>query len=171
MERKKGSVSSNTAGSKIHQFYAVTKSGSLYLATDKWDDEQKGPHVEKIAMVGDSRLGPGHKLNGGPLLGITFSSGLVTFFSDKHNSPASYVTNNRWQSWTSSLIALFQDEKKARACVNSPDLQEWDPRWWAETDEILIQIGPNHRIFRLDPELLERIGLDSGYPLAKIHMN
>ena len=49
-----------------------------------------------------------------------------------------------WQGKTSTVIALFLTEEKARECFASPDLKPCDPRWLENTNEVLEAIGENH---------------------------
>ncbi len=139
---------------EIHQFYAVTISGSLYLVSDRPDTESHVPIVEKIVMIGSSRLPAGTRLTGGSLVGIT-PEGIQMFNPDKHNRTAYTVSTNYWGGGSSPIVALFRDESEARECLGSSDLKAWDPRWQMATNLVLQLIGSEHPIFRPEPQLLE----------------
>ena len=138
---------------EIHQFYAVTKSGSLYLVSDEIDPKSHCPIVEKIDQTHVGHFGVGGRLRNGNLVGITHA-GIVLFITDKHNHTAEYVNTAYWGGTTSPIIGLFMSEVKARECFNSNDLQVFDNRWINETNEVLGAIGSDHDIFRPELEFL-----------------
>lgn len=140
---------------EIHQFFAVTASGSLYLVTDDEDPKTHAPLVEKIALMGNSKWPVGTRLRNGNLVGI--NERIQLFITDKHNHTANYVSTSYWGGHSAPIISLFLNKEKARECLASPNLQPWDPRWKIETNEVLWAIGSEHLVFRPEEELLSGI--------------
>ena len=50
---------------------------------------------------------------------------------------------------TSSIVALFKDEKEALRCLESENLKPCDLRWMKQTREVLDEIGDNHPAFEV----------------------
>lgn len=141
----------------IHQFFAVTSSQSLYRVSDEIDPETHEPIVEKLALLGKSRMVVGGRLRHGNLVGIT--NCLLMFVTDKHNHTAYSVSSNYLGANSSPIIALFLDEARARECLTSEQLQPWDPRWQDATTAVLQAIGRDHPTFRPEETILRKFGL------------
>ena len=141
----------------IHQFFAVTRSKSLYRVTDEKDPDTHAPIVEKIVLLGESQVIPGGRLKHGNLVGITDC--IQMFVTDKHNHTANFVSTSYWGGHSSPIIALFLEETKARECLEPEALQPWDTRWQAESAAVLRAIGREHPVFRLEESILKQFGL------------
>jgi len=139
----------------IHKFYAVTLSRSLYLVSDE-KDSHKTPIVEKIALLGESRVLPGECLHNGELVGIT-RRGIFLYFkfygqestrSDKIQRLED-VNTYYWGGHSTYIVGLFLKESSARRCLNSKNLKICDSRWKNKTTEVLKLIGDDHPVFIL----------------------
>ncbi|MBM2820662.1 MAG: hypothetical protein HW405_422 [Candidatus Berkelbacteria bacterium] len=140
----------------IHQFFAVTRSKSLYRVTDEIDPETQIPLVEKLLLLGESRVIPGGRLKNGNLVGIT--NCILMFFTDKHNHTAWSVSANYLGGHSSPIIALFLEGTKARECLESEALEPWDTRWQTESAAVLRAIGREHPVFRPEESILKQFG-------------
>lgn len=137
---------------ELHEFYAVTISGSLYRVSDKLDTQTFSPIVEKIGLKGESRIAVGERLTGGSMVGLT-KYGLQMYSPDSHSRIPSLINNKMFGGKSSPIVALFLDKDDAEKCLYSPSLQEFDPRWIDSTCEVLRKINNDHLTFVIDLDL------------------
>jgi len=130
------------------EIFAVTKT-SVYSVSDK-KDELGIPIIRKISLRGKSKVAVGARLGGGYLVGITREC--IMLYNEDHPKPNSIqppeIVNTAFHGGrTSPIVALFFDRKQAMGCFASENLQECDPRWRNQTEEVLKDIGDNHNMF------------------------
>jgi hypothetical protein len=150
----------NQIGPWLRYFYAVTTT-SVYRATAKLGSPVR---VEKIALNrgATSKAAVGTLLRGGDMLSV--GKQLIAFIPEgggilgpsvSVERDIARVNTHYWGGNTSSVVALFLEEKDALTCSESPDLVPCDPRWESQTVEVLRGIGSNHPVFSITnwPEL------------------
>ncbi len=140
-----------TIETEIHNFFAVTVSGSLYEVTDE-EDENGYPIVKKIVMVGNSSSKPiGWRPKGGSYVGI--ARGGIVLYNEDNPKPGRVQlpekVNTRFHhGHTSPVVALFLNKEDAMTCVSSlSPLEKGDPRWLAQTKAVIDAIGKDHNVF------------------------
>jgi len=138
----------------FNEFFAVTTTSVYRVFYDK------GKHVAsatKIASNGKSEVPVGHDLKGGYMIAICDQ--LIAYCPEGsgRTSPTStferkieMVNTTFWGGRTSKIIALFETEAEACSCLSgNKNLEPCDPRWRAETKEVLTKIGDNHPGFEI----------------------
>jgi hypothetical protein len=104
--------------SHLDQFFAVTQSGSLYRVYA--DDGAGRPGLEKLALIGESAVPAGGKMEGdlSDRIGIMHDLGLAIYFplSGPHNPPRPNLVSVAWSETphTSKIAALFLKEADAK---------------------------------------------------------
>lgn len=143
----------------LKEFYAVTKSGSLYLVNI--DPLKERVSMQKIATKteGSSEISIGELVNNGTMVLIennvylyTPKSSAAVIKKDIEAQEVSLMNDNKGTTYfggcTSPIVALFftdgQGEKSAFKCVQSENLKVWDVRWKKETLSVFKQIGSTH---------------------------
>lgn len=132
----------------LSEFYAVTQT-SVYHVTEKGDNGIH-PAATKIALMGNSPLPIGSKLEGGTLIAICR---YLLAFVPEGGGMTSYQrepgqVNTRWWGYNSSdIVALFKTRDDAMRCAEHPNLQKTDSRWIDSTVEVLLKIGYDHPSF------------------------
>jgi len=135
----------------IDRFYAVTRSGSLYLVTSE-KDKKGTPTVEKIAAKEGAEsavMTIGMRLRNGRLVGV-MRMGILLYHPGAGASerrPETVNTRRNWGGSTSEIIGLFLNEEDARGCLCSENPTVLDRRWADKTREVLTAIGDSHPIF------------------------
>ena len=133
----------------LRKFYAVTGT-SVYFVKDRMSKTDAVPMARKIALKSDSDIGVGQVLRHGTLLAITErlqmyipEGGGITSFQRKIEK----VNTRYWGGHSSDIVALFTSKEEAMKCFESDDLVPRDPRWKAETEDVLSKIGDDHPTF------------------------
>ncbi|MBU0546927.1 MAG: hypothetical protein ABH876_00540 [Patescibacteria group bacterium] len=129
---------------------------SVYRIADQKDGKIV-PVVEKIALMGESKIPVGGCLDNGYLIGI--SRDRICLYRDEDNS--TYPTNRThrrqledvntffWGGTTSPITALFFLKDEALKCLNASDLKCCDPRWRKQTEEVLAAISDDNPVLVL----------------------
>jgi len=143
----------------LHEFFAVTLSGSLYRISDEFVNGC--PSVVKIALRGESQINVGERLRNGDLVGLIGRR--IILYSEPH-PPADFskhqdpwqINNYFWGGGTSSIVALFLREKDARACfLDKADKIALDGDWREYTQATLERIGKDHPVFVISSHFLD----------------
>lgn len=107
----------------LDHFFAVTESGSLYRV---YSDNGSGcPGMEKLALIGESSVPAGGKMEGdlSDRIGIMHDVGLVIYFplSKPHDPPRPDLVRVAWSevAHTSKIVALFLEETDAKEFLES----------------------------------------------------
>jgi len=136
----------------LEKFFAVTMT-SLYEAIAKGEDGY--PYVRKIDLHEESQIPVGRTMTGDLLAVCKY---LQLFIPEKYGavSPVTGIerrvdkVNTQYHlGKTSDIVALFLTEEKARECFVFSDLKPCDPRWLADTKEVLEAIGEDHPTFTI----------------------
>lgn len=132
----------------LRKFFAVT-CNSVYRVTC---GKGERPFIEKIGGVkGKSGLPIGTKFNDGKMLAV--AKHLQFYEPEAHSMLSPQTSEERrlehvntawWGTGTSSVIALFFDEKEALSCSEQSDLRLCDQRWIEKTKEVIEEIGNDH---------------------------
>ncbi len=89
-------------------------------------------------------------MNNGQSVGIT-RDGILLYdaklIGDMPQLPES-VNTMFWSGKTTSVVALFLDEKEAMSCFDSVNLRVCDQRWKEQTMQVMETIGNRHPVFR-----------------------
>jgi len=107
----------------LSHFFAVTESGSLYRVYS--DDGAGRPGMEKLALLGESAIHAGGKMEGdvSDRIGIMHDLGLAVYFplSGPHNPPRPDLVSVAWLETphTSKIVALFLEEADAKEFLES----------------------------------------------------
>ena len=137
------------------QFYAVTKSGSVYRI-NAVPEAGDLPEVRKIYIrTGqDSKVASGEPLSDEPgnKFFITQGDGLL-FAHISPNRPRELPNINYYRANSSPIVALFMTEGGATRCAESEDLEGWDERWADSSTAVLEAIGPEYPSIVLGPRL------------------
>lgn len=156
-----GEEASPVVEAVLQEFFAVTKSGSLYhIRNERLSDGT--PMVEKVALCGESKIQQGGFLKGphgdGSRIGITHWEGLDIYWPrndvDDTLQPPSKTTQGagRFGGHTTPIVALFLKQDEAEKCLACyPRFGEWDLRWESKTRAVLKAIGKHHPMFTYDP--------------------
>jgi hypothetical protein len=143
----------------LHEFFAVTLSGSLYHISDEFVNGC--PSVVKIARKGESRVDVGERLRSGQLVGLVgrkivlYSEDAPLASSLKKQDPGE-VSTYLWGGHTSPVVALFLREEDAMACfLDKTEKTALDNDWRDYTQAALERIGKNHPVFIISPSFLD----------------
>ena len=132
-------------GEMLHEFFAVTLSGSVYRVCDT-KDEAGTPIVEKIAVRGEIPTLPvGHRLHDGSLVVVTQLCILLVDGEVRGKELRVRGIGNN----TSNIVGLFLTESEALSCLEQGNLKPWDERWIERAAGILKTIALGHPVFVL----------------------
>lgn len=136
------------SGGILHEFFAVTLSGSLYHISDEFVDGC--PSVVKIARKGESQVDIGKRLSGGKL--VCLADRRIYLNDEPMPMVDCYVPGGH----TSPVIALFLREEDAMACfLDKIEKTALDNDWRDYTRATLERIGKNHPVFIISPFFLD----------------
>ena len=136
----------------IHEFFAVTVSGSLYCVRDNCRTSH--PSIRKIAENKKGEIAIGTELDCGTMIAVCKQ--IQSFIPEGHSMLSPMTTFERnienvntrwWRGHTSDIIALFRKRRHALKCLNSYEPDYCDQRWTTETAKVLRVIGENHPTF------------------------
>lgn len=140
-------VTQDSPKERIHEFFAVTET-SIYHVSDG-----TGMAVaQKIALHDASAIGAGQILGGGTMVAICKC--LIAYIPEG-GGITSYerrieMVNTRWWGGNSSpIIGLFKNKEDAYECFAEKSQKSCDPRWQAQTLEVLREIGEDHPHFSI----------------------
>lgn len=142
----------------LSEFFAVTET-SIYQVRVK--GENGYPSAVKIALRGKSRCGVGQSLGSGTMIAV--GRQIISYIPEKHPAVSqltgiernpNLINTGYWRGYTSSVVALFLEEKRAIECFNAPNPEPCDPRWIVETRQVLDAIGDNHPVFYVPTDKL-----------------
>lgn len=143
----------------LHEFFAVTLSGSVYRISDEVKDGC--PNVVKIALRGESHIGVNERLRNGNLVGL-IERRIILYFEPhpptdfpKHQDPWQ-INTYFWGGGTSSIVALFLREEDAMACfLDRVGKTALDEKWSNYTQATLERIGKDHPVFVISSHFLD----------------
>jgi hypothetical protein len=135
----------STQQEPLHEFFAVTQSGSLYRVADEYWGEYDLPLVERLVPVANDKP---FRLQNGHTVGITRDSGIVLYNRTKPVT-AEFVNTIHWGGHTTPVVGLFLNRGTAEVCLQTQQGhgQPWDPQWLLWTRDVLSKIGKNHPLF------------------------
>jgi hypothetical protein len=139
------------------QFFALSQGGSLFCAhLNKRHPHSPNPVLEKIGqlpMVLESRWEVGKAVGNWPMISI--GKELLLFLPEGGGGTSyqrdAYMCNTRWHGpQTSPIAALALTRERIDAIAEEwridpgPEITCLDPRWKADTIEVLRAIGDDH---------------------------
>lgn len=134
----------------LKECFVVTMT-SVYCLTVR-DGEAR---AEKVVLKKESNFSMGHVLQRGTMLSI--GEQLIAYFPDgggfqnpppKDKRGIEHVPDYLWGERTSKIVALFKAQQQAEGCLlENKDLKPYDPRWRAQTEAVLREIGDDHPVW------------------------
>ena len=136
----------------IHNFFAVTLSGSLYRISDR-KNKDGYPIVRRISGPKNPNMLVGDCLKNGQAVGIS-ELGICLFRPHpRYGLHFDRMNSINWGGGTSGPVGLFLNRVSADKCISDGDFKALNKRYRAHTVAVLQKIGNNHPIFSISDRL------------------